>query len=233
MTLSLSPAALFVLIVLCVPFLWSGIVALLRRICAGETSLSDQQERAVLVLMVLPVFCGLAVVFLPGLMPHIPSPLPPMGEPQHIGGLGVVVAEEAAAPGFNLMPWVWAGLILFYLAGAALGLGRFARGYVRMREILRHSIGRDAVGDVRLTGAPVFDAGNPDPGLSGQQMKQLQRKLANRGHDVGDIDGILGAKSRAAVQQVQQELGLPADAWPTAAPSSGPFCARWSVQPPA
>ena len=69
----------------------------------------------------------------------------------------------------------------------------------------------------RLTGAPVFDAGNPDPGLSGQQMKQLQRKLANRGHDVGDIDGILGAKSRAAVQQVQQELGLPADAWPTAA----------------
>jgi lytic murein transglycosylase len=68
----------------------------------------------------------------------------------------------------------------------------------------------------RLTGAPVFNAGNPDPGLSGQQMKQLQRKLANRGHDVGDIDGILGAKSREAVQKVQQELGLPADAWPTA-----------------
>ncbi|WP_370335739.1 M23/M56 family metallopeptidase [Parvularcula marina] len=161
MTLSLSPAALFVLMVLCVPFLWSGLVALLRRICAGETSLSDQQERAVLVLMVLPVFCGLAVVFLPGLMPHIPSPLPPMGEPQQIGGLGVVVAEETAAPGFNLMPWVWATLILFYLAGAALGLGRFARGYVRMREILRHSIGRDAVGDVRLTGAPVSPFATP------------------------------------------------------------------------
>jgi lytic murein transglycosylase len=68
----------------------------------------------------------------------------------------------------------------------------------------------------RLTGAPVFDAGNPDPGLSGQQMKELQRKLAARGYDVGDVDGILGAKSREAVRQVQQELGLPADAWPTA-----------------
>jgi lytic murein transglycosylase len=69
----------------------------------------------------------------------------------------------------------------------------------------------------RLTGAPVFDAGNPEPGLSGAEMKRLQQKLAARGYDVGDIDGILGAKSREAVQQVQQELGLPADAWPTPA----------------
>lgn len=69
----------------------------------------------------------------------------------------------------------------------------------------------------RLEGAPVFDAGTPDPGLSGAQMKDLQRKLQARGHDVGDIDGILGAGTRAAVQDVQQELGLPADAWPTPA----------------
>lgn len=69
----------------------------------------------------------------------------------------------------------------------------------------------------RLNGGPVFDAGNPEPGLSGAQMKLLQQKLAARGYDVGDVDGILGAKSREAVQAVQQELGLPADAWPTAA----------------
>ncbi|CUH66219.1 Membrane-bound lytic murein transglycosylase B precursor [Thalassovita gelatinovora] len=67
----------------------------------------------------------------------------------------------------------------------------------------------------RLMGAPVFDAGNPDPVLSGAQMKQLQKKLANRGHDVGKIDGILGAGTRAAVQAEQKRLGLPADAWPT------------------
>ena len=69
----------------------------------------------------------------------------------------------------------------------------------------------------RLEGGPVFDAGNPEPGLSGPQMKQLQQKLAARGYDVGKIDGILGAGTRAAVQDVQQKLGMPADAWPTAA----------------
>lgn len=67
----------------------------------------------------------------------------------------------------------------------------------------------------RLEGAPVFDAGNPAPGLSEAQMKELQRKLVARGHDVGGIDGILGAKTRAAVQREQARLGLPADAWPT------------------
>jgi len=45
----------------------------------------------------------------------------------------------------------------------------------------------------------------------------LQKRLVARGHDVGKIDGILGAKTRAAVQKEQIRLGLPADAWPTAA----------------
>ncbi len=68
----------------------------------------------------------------------------------------------------------------------------------------------------RLEGAPVYNAGKPDPALSGTQMKLLQKKLAARGHDVGKIDGILGAKTREAVQKEQGRLGLPADAWPTA-----------------
>ncbi|WP_212523750.1 lytic murein transglycosylase [Actibacterium sp. MT2.3-13A] len=67
----------------------------------------------------------------------------------------------------------------------------------------------------RLEGAPVYDARNPDPGLSGEEMKALQQKLAARGHDVGGIDGILGSKTRQAIQAEQKRLGLPADAWPT------------------
>jgi lytic murein transglycosylase len=67
----------------------------------------------------------------------------------------------------------------------------------------------------RLEGAPVFDARNPDPGLSGDQMRALQQRLAARGHNVGAIDGILGAGTRAAVRAEQRRLGLPADAWPT------------------
>ncbi|MEL7093196.1 MAG: peptidoglycan-binding protein, partial [Pseudomonadota bacterium] len=69
----------------------------------------------------------------------------------------------------------------------------------------------------RLAGAPVYDAGNPEPGLGPDAMKRLQTKLRARGYDVGKIDGILGAGTRAAVQAEQQRLGLPADAWPTRA----------------
>lgn len=67
----------------------------------------------------------------------------------------------------------------------------------------------------RLEGAPVFDAGNPDPGLSGDEMVALQRKLAGLGHDVGAADGILGSRTREAVRAEQLRLGLPADSWPT------------------
>ena len=67
----------------------------------------------------------------------------------------------------------------------------------------------------RLSGAPVFDPGNPSAGLSDRDMKALQKKLAARGHNVGKIDGILGAGTRGAVQKEQKRLGLPADAWPT------------------
>ena len=69
----------------------------------------------------------------------------------------------------------------------------------------------------RLEGAPVYRAGSPTPALGEGQMKSLQKKLAARGHDVGGIDGILGAKTRGAVQIEQERLGLPADAWPTTA----------------
>ena len=67
----------------------------------------------------------------------------------------------------------------------------------------------------RLEGAPVYNAGNPTGPLSGNQMKALQQKLQARGHDVGKVDGILGAKTRLAVQKEQARLGLVPDAWPT------------------
>ena len=68
----------------------------------------------------------------------------------------------------------------------------------------------------RIAGAPVYDAGNPAPGLNGEQMTELQRRLQARGYDVGNIDGILGSMTRSAVRAEQIRLGLPADAWPTA-----------------
>ena len=70
----------------------------------------------------------------------------------------------------------------------------------------------------RLEGAQIYNAGQPSAPLSGAQMQNLQQKLTARGHDVGGIDGILGAKTRDAVQAEQVRLGLPADAWPTLDP---------------
>ena len=67
----------------------------------------------------------------------------------------------------------------------------------------------------RIEGAPVYDAGNPESGLDRDGMMALQRQLTARGFDVGAIDGILGAGTRSAVQDVQAQVGLPADGWPT------------------
>ncbi|MGA9252899.1 MAG: lytic murein transglycosylase [Roseobacter sp.] len=72
-----------------------------------------------------------------------------------------------------------------------------------------------------IEGAPKMDRGAPEKGLNGDQMVSLQKKLSARGHDVGKADGILGSKTRIAVQKEQKRLGLPADAWPTRALLSG------------
>ncbi|SMC59668.1 lytic murein transglycosylase [Rhizobium sp. RU36D] len=69
----------------------------------------------------------------------------------------------------------------------------------------------------RLMGAEPYLKGNPEQGLDDNQMKQLQTKLQAAGHDVGKIDGILGAGTRVAIQKEQQRLGMPADGWPTPA----------------
>ncbi|WP_157015928.1 lytic murein transglycosylase [Mesorhizobium xinjiangense] len=67
----------------------------------------------------------------------------------------------------------------------------------------------------RLAGAPSYDRRNPEPGLTAEEMKQLQQKLAAKGHDVGGIDGILGMGTREAVRREQMRLGFAVDGWPT------------------
>ena len=69
----------------------------------------------------------------------------------------------------------------------------------------------------RLSGAPPYLKGNPEPGLDDTGMKALQTKLQAHGYDVGKIDGILGSGTRVAVQKEQARLGMPADGWPTQA----------------
>lgn len=67
----------------------------------------------------------------------------------------------------------------------------------------------------RLAGAPKVQAGNADA-LSRKQIIALQERLQALGLDVGGADGTMGAQTRAAVKQVQLQLGLPADSYPDA-----------------
>jgi lytic murein transglycosylase len=68
----------------------------------------------------------------------------------------------------------------------------------------------------RFAGAPPMSHGSqPIPELSLEQIKELQRLLARRGYEVGEVDGKIGAATRASVKAVQMKLGLPADSYPT------------------
>ncbi len=65
----------------------------------------------------------------------------------------------------------------------------------------------------RLRGGPAIQTPWPtdDPGLSRDQRRELQILLLSRGHAIGEADGALGDKSRAAIRVEQQRLGLDAD----------------------
>jgi lytic murein transglycosylase len=65
----------------------------------------------------------------------------------------------------------------------------------------------------RLAGAPKVRAGSAQP-PSRAEIKEVQQRLQRLGYDVGGVDGIIGAQTRAAVKAVQMQLGLPADSYP-------------------
>lgn len=68
----------------------------------------------------------------------------------------------------------------------------------------------------RLNGAPAFSKGSGTiEELSYEQTKDLQRLLIKKGMLTGDVDGKIGAGTRAAVKAAQIKLGLPADSYPT------------------
>ena len=48
-----------------------------------------------------------------------------------------------------------------------------------------------------------------DPGLSRAENRELQTLLLDRGHDIGQPDGLIGAKTRAAIRAEQSRLNMP------------------------
>ena len=61
----------------------------------------------------------------------------------------------------------------------------------------------------RLRGAGPFATLWPtdDPGLSRAERREVQTLLIARGHDIGEVDGMLGDKSRVAIRAEQERLG--------------------------
>jgi lytic murein transglycosylase len=53
-----------------------------------------------------------------------------------------------------------------------------------------------------------------DPGLSRAEKREVQRLLLKRGYDVGEPDGAIGAKTRAAIADVQRRIGMTEDGRP-------------------
>jgi lytic murein transglycosylase len=46
-----------------------------------------------------------------------------------------------------------------------------------------------------------------DPGLARVDRRELQERLAGKGYDIGNRDGVMGTKTRAAIATYQQSLG--------------------------
>ncbi len=50
-----------------------------------------------------------------------------------------------------------------------------------------------------------------DPGISRRQTREIQQALINLGYDIGNADGMIGDKSRLAIQDVQRKQGVNPD----------------------
>lgn len=70
----------------------------------------------------------------------------------------------------------------------------------------------------RLRGRPGVQGAWPtdDPGLSRDERIELQKLLIAQDYDVGEPNGAIGDKTRAAIKDVQSRLGLKADGRPGA-----------------
>lgn len=68
----------------------------------------------------------------------------------------------------------------------------------------------------RLRGGGPFVTPWPtgDPGLSRAERRELQKLLNESGYDVGKADGIVGSRTRAAIEAFQMENGLTVDGHP-------------------
>ncbi len=86
--------------------------------------------------------------------------------------------------------------------------------YLKWNQSLNYAI-TAAYLATRIDGAPTLQVRKGIEVLDAASAKEVQRRLADRGFDVGEIDGKIGLKTRQAVKAMQIKYGLPADSYPT------------------
>ncbi len=98
---------------------------------------------------------------------------------------------------------------------AFLAYHNFTKAYLKWNESLIYST-TAAYLATRIAGAgPVGKGRATVEPLDYEGIVSLQKYLARKGYDVGEIDGKIGKGTRAAVKDVQMQLGMPADSYPT------------------
>jgi lytic murein transglycosylase len=87
--------------------------------------------------------------------------------------------------------------------------------YLTWNESLTYSL-TAAYLATRYAGAPKVGVGHGNPPSIGyKEVLAVQQALVKKGYDTGGVDGTMGARTRAAVRDMQLKLGMPADGYPT------------------
>lgn len=87
---------------------------------------------------------------------------------------------------------------------------------LRYNNAQNYAIGVGHLSDRILGRRPVQASFGPDAaGMTKADRQELQRLLTARGYDTGGADGVVGARTRAAISAYQASAGLPATGEPT------------------
>jgi len=93
--------------------------------------------------------------------------------------------------------------------------GNFA-ALLRYNPAVSYALTVAYLGDMLAGHAALLTPWPDEPGLSRSDRVELQRRLAGMGYDIGDVDGIIGSLTRAAIRSYQVSSGLAADGHPGA-----------------
>jgi len=104
------------------------------------------------------------------------------------------------------------------VGGPAFVLTQNFNVILRYNNAENYAIGVGHLSD-RLLGRPAVQAswGADASGLTMADRQDLQRRLTQAGFDTGGSDGVMGAKTRAAISAYQARLGLPVTGEPSIA----------------